>query len=143
MAFTPPDPEKMFQTLERLRDIFREAADRSETSAKPLLEELSLNFNTLVNKTLSTSDPFQLTKIMIPLVRDMQKTMAQLNILANKDPRVIPELISLQQALSQEMQNLMPGLGGGIGFPPSQGKQPPSPPTPPAPKKPGGGKFDL
>lgn len=163
-GMTPPDPEKVLQSLENLKAAFLKAADADTGAAQPLFQSLSDKFNKVIDDgmDLASSDPNpNPNKIMMklmPAMMDLQKTVQKIQQVAKTDSNAAEALAELEGSIKAEVQSLLGGMPG-IGFPGAPGKnrptfdgddekpsiKPPKPPASPAPKpkKPNSGNFDF
>lgn len=147
-GFTPPDPDKVLESLGRLKDAFLRAADAETGRAKPLFESLSDTFNKTIDDAMDMAsrntnpDPNKIMMQMMPAMMQLQNAVNQLRREASTNPAAAKTLQQLESDIREEVSNMM---GGAIPGMPSIKKTPPKPPAPkgPKPKRPGDGSFDL
>lgn len=154
-----PDPDKILESFERVKEAFARAAEADTGSAKRHFVRLSDKFNNLVEQGMKLStqdlDPKKLTLRLMPTVMDLQMTLSAIKREAQNNPAAAAAINELEDTMRQEITTLMSALDGipglpkipGLKFPPQAPKAPPAPPAnsnKPAPKKkPGGGDFKL
>jgi ABC-type transporter Mla subunit MlaD len=151
-GFNPPDPDKVLQSIDNLKNAFLRAADAQTGPAKPLFESLSDKFNSVVEKSMDlgasadTPDINKLMRQMMPAMMDIQSTVNQIRRQAASNPAAAQTLHQLEDDIRTEISNMLGGALPGIPGLPSIKKTPPKPPAPPKgpkPKRPGDGSFDL
>jgi hypothetical protein len=147
-GFTPPDPDQVLESLDRLKDAFQRAASAETGNAKPLFVNLSNSFNKTINDVMDMAakttnpDPNKIMMQMMPAMMQLQNSVNQLRREAATNPAAAQTLQQLESDIREEVSNLM---GGSIPGMPSIKRTPPKPPAPkgPKPKRPGDGSFDL
>lgn len=147
-GFTPPDPEKILESMDRIKTAFENAAAADTGAAQPLFQSLSDKFNKVISDGMDMAsqnpNPNQVMRSLMPVMMELQKTVMQLQRMAQTDSRVANTLSDLEETIKGEVQTLMGSLPGIPGIPGiGRGGKPPVPPKPPKPKKPGNGSFDL
>lgn len=161
--FNPPDPEQLFQAMDRLKDAFAAAADNSTGAAKPAFTKLSDSFNRLTG-VAGTLDLGGLTQGGMPDLGALMQAVGafkgfhsafnEVQTLARTDAAAAATFAELTAAVKAEGQNLGGGLLGGLGgiggLDDIFGKPGDAPeaeetpaPKPRKPKKPKGGDFKL
>jgi hypothetical protein len=148
-GFTPPDPQKILESMDRIKTAFENAAAADTGAAQPLFQSLSDKFNKVITDGMDMAaqnpNPNQVMRSLMPVMMELQKTVMQLQKHAQTDSRVADALADLENSIKAEVQTLMGSLPGIPGIP-GLGRgnnKPPAPPKPPKPKKPGNGSFDL
>lgn len=135
----------------RIKDAFNDAAQADTGAAQPLFQSLRDKFEKVIDDGMELSaqnpNPNQIMRSLMPVMMELQKTVLQLQRMAQTDPRVANALSNLEDTIRNEVQTLMGGLPGVPGLGKSKGNDntPPKPPKPslPKPKKPGNGNFDF
>lgn len=139
-GFNPPDPNQVFETLERLKDAFARAASVDTGSAQPLFQKLSDSFGKAVDAAIDLQKnnpglpPQQAMMQLMPTLMQVQTSVQRIEQAARTNPDAAQTLQELKGELQTEMRALM---GGMPGFPGAGPKQPPAPPKPPKPRGPG------
>ncbi len=147
-GFTPPDPDQVLESLDRLKDAFQRAAAAETGSAKPLFVSLSNSFNKTIDNAMDMAakttnpDPNKIMMQMMPAMMQLQNSVNQLRREAATNPAAAQTLQQLESDIREEVSSLMGGSMPGM---PSIKRTPPKPPAPkgPKPKRPGDGSFDL
>ncbi len=163
-----PDPDKIFQAIERVKQIQQDAAAKP-SSAQREFQKIADIYGKLVDKLLAIDpstkpNPARLIMDLGPSLLTLQFTMQSIKAKAEKDPAVAEVLRQMSQDIQDEMKPIIDQLGGalpgGFNFPGMGdlgdfGRKadddlfPPLPPkkdTPPKGnpgKPPKGGDFDL
>lgn len=143
-----PDEDKLRQSIDRVRDIFANAAAQN-TSAQVLFERLSNKFSQVLDDALEAStsgaDPQKALMKLMPAIMDVQLTITMIKKKAETDPAVGQVLAQIEQDMREEAKNILGGvdlgaLGGLAGglrrpTPPPANKNPAPPPAAPQDKK--------
>ena len=164
MPFNPPDPDKIIQTLERLRDAHHVAAEAKTGSAQPLFQRLADLVDTAVDKVIEIQnsgeqpDMMDMMNLVGSMTFNSKSILGKLQREMEHNPAAAETFQQLQQTMQEEMQTLMesimPDIGGmippgGFNLPKPGNKQTPPPvknkplPPPKKPAKPNDGDFDL
>lgn len=136
MDFNPPDPEKIQQSIFRLKDAFQRAADADTGSSQPAFQKLNDKFNDLVElqdsldlEGLAGGGSPDFAKLAetamkaISTISGFQKAMNEVRGEAQSNPSAAIAWEELQETLKEEGKELSGGMsfpGGGFpggGFP--------------------------
>ena len=107
-----PDPDEIFQIVERVREAFNRAADNSTGNAQRLFQRLNDKVQKLYTQATDPNnagrDPQKQIMSMLPAMFEVQMIMSQIKREAERDPAVLQTLQTLAQEVQDEAKTLLP-----------------------------------